>query len=159
MKKQLLIYILALFLVPHVKAQGFSFESVQLATILIEQNWKTVESSMGLMSAGLRDNLEKNGATKEAARVFMDDFGKGLNKDSFTKAYAEILNKEMNPQEIAQVYAFVNSPVGKKFYQLFSDDKQGIALLAPVIKSACESSSKKLGFFDRGSLNSLCRNF
>ena len=157
MKKMIFISLIALFFAPITRAQGYSFESVQLATFMVEKNWKQAESTLKLMSAGLREQAEKGGATKEAARVLLDEFSKNFTKDVFAKQYAQILTKEMTPQEIIQIYTFVTSPAGSKFAEIFTDEKQGIVLVTPAMRAACEASNKKLSFFDRGSLNSFCR--
>ncbi len=156
MKKTIFISLIALLFAQTTRAQSFSFESVQLATFMVEKNWKQAESTLKLMSSGLREQVEKGGASKEAARVLLDEFSKNFTKDLFAKQYAQILTKEMTPQEISQIYTFVTSPAGSKFAEIFTDEKQGITLITPAMKAACEASNKKLSFFDRGSLNTLC---
>ena len=157
MKKFFLTLMFLLVFACRANAQNVSFESVQLATHMVEQNWSQVENMFRLIEPGLRAELEKGSATKDAAKTFSEEFFKNITKENIAKSFAEILRQEFTDQEIAQINSFATSPIGKKYTQLFNDPKQSERLVKPALRAACDASSKKLGFFDRGSLNSMCR--
>ena len=140
-------------------AQNVSYDAVQLSNVLIEKSWKATEVAIPTLLLGVKAQLEKGGATKESSRVLVEELQKSFTKENFGRGFAKVLSEKFSAEELRQISEFLASPVGKKYFELFGSEEQGLKVIEFILKSACDASKEKLSFFDRGSINSVCRGF
>ena len=156
--KRYLVLLLTLFgLLGISVAQNVSYDAVQLSNLLMDRNWKNFENLIPIMLPGLKEQFEKGGATKDASRVFVEEFQNNLTKDKIGRAYASILSEKFNQSELRQLLEFQLSPLGSKAQELTNSQEFGINLVKGAAKSACDASREKLKVLDRESINSVCR--
>jgi hypothetical protein len=157
MKKLIFIIFFLSILSPKIFAQNVSYDSVQLANLLVERQWSSLDQIVKLMEPGLTKELEKSGATIDASRILIEEMYKNFNKNNVGRGFAKFISDEFTPSEVKQLLEFWQSPVAEKYMKLVSSEKQAAAIVSFVMKEACASANNKLSFFDRGSINQSCR--
>jgi hypothetical protein len=140
-------------------SQPVTYDAVKFTDLVIESSWKTVESVVPVLLAGVKTQLETGGATKEAAKVLTEELQKSFTKENFARGYSKQLAEKFGAEEISALSAFYSSSVGKKFLEFSSSDDQNQKVVQYILKATCDSVKQKLGFFDRGSINSTCGKF
>jgi hypothetical protein len=157
--KTLLGFFIAALLSMNVWAQTANYDAFRLSEKLIEQNWSTVQSILPLLMSGLKTQLESSGATKDAAKTLTEELQNNFTKESYGRGLSKELSERFTVEEMKQLSDYLASPVAKKFAEFSNSQEQQQKILNSIIKSTCESTKQKLGFFDRGSINSVCGKF
>ena len=140
-------------------SQTVTYEAVRLTDQLIEGSWKNVERTVPTMLAGLGVQLEGAGASKEASKALTEELQRNFTKDNFAKGYSKQLSDRFSTEAVVKLTEFYASPLGQKFLKFSSSEEAGIQSVQLIIKSSCDTVKQKLGFFDRGTINSVCGKF
>jgi hypothetical protein len=140
-------------------AQNVSYDAARLANIVVEQSWPQFQQLLDTMKGGMISNLEKSGATKDASKVLTDEVLRGMNKSNLGRGYAQIITSEFTELETKQLLEFWSSPLAEKYNRVFISDKNLRGVMHVVMRDACNSANAQLSSVDRGSINSVCREF
>jgi hypothetical protein len=143
----------------NVSAQTANYDAFRLSEKIIEQNWSTVQSVLPLLMSGLKTQLESSGATKDAAKTLTEELLNNFTKESYGRGLSKELSERFTVEEMKQLSDYLSSPVVKKYTEFSTSQEQQQKILNSIFKSTCESTKKKLGFFDSGSINSVCGKF
>lgn len=138
------------------RSQAVTFDSVKIAETLIAANWAQFEVVLPVMFTSLETDLKSGGATEKASKIFADEMRKLMSREGVTRAYSQLIAAKLNADEQRDTLTFLNSAAGLKYLAL---TKQSAAeeFILPMVKQACAGANPQLGFFDRGSLNRMCR--
>ncbi|MCB4359682.1 DUF2059 domain-containing protein [Quatrionicoccus australiensis] len=129
------------------------------ANAITEHSWKTTESSMPFVIANMENVIRNNGATENAAKALSAEVSKAFSRESITRILAENLRSELTVEELRELSAFVESSAGKKYLRINFETEATQKMLKPIMREACKAVNQQLGFFDRGSLHKICRDF
>lgn len=140
-------------------AQNVSFESVRIAESITQTTWDSVEKSLPTLALGLESQFRASGATEKASKVFAEEMKRSMNRENLTKALAQMLTESFNSDELAELAAFVQSKVGKKYLELSKEMGTNPKHIFHILRLACAAANAQLGTIDRGSISSACSRF
>jgi hypothetical protein len=140
-------------------SQTLNYEAVRLTDQLIEGSWKSVEVVVPAILAGMKVQLETGGASKEASKTFTEELQRNFTKDNFARGYSKQVSEKFSVDEIVKLSEFYSSPLGQKLLKFSTSEDVGAQSVQLIIKASCDSVKQKLGFFDRGTINSVCGKF
>ena len=138
------------------RSQAVTFDSVKIAETLIAANWVQLEGILPVIFTSLETDLKSGGATEKASKIFTDEIRKLMSREGVTRAYSQLIAAKLNADEQRETLTFMNSTAGQKYLAL-SKQSASEEFLLPMVKQACAGANPQLGFFDRGSLNRMCR--
>ena len=136
-----------------------SYEAVRFTDQVIEGSWKNVETVIPAILAGLKTQLETSGASKEASKALTDELQRNFTKENLARGYSKQVFEKFTADEIAKLSEFYSSAVGQKFLKFGTSEEANTQSVQYIMKTSCDSVKQKLGFFDRGTINSVCGKF
>jgi hypothetical protein len=154
--KRLVLTTCSVLAVSASNAQTVSYDAVRLAEQITESAWPSFEHTLGILGPGLEVEIRKSGATESAARAVVEEIRKLITRDNVARITATIISDKFTAPEMTELRGFLQSPAGRKYLDIFSDVSNS-SLMLPLLRQACEASERRLGFFDRGSINTFCR--
>lgn len=150
---------MSLFAMSVAGAQPVSFESVRLADTMLEANWKTIEQSLPLITAGVESHLRTNGMSERASKILSEEIRRSLNKENLSKAIAAAATVKLTTEEIVETTKFLLSVAGRKYLSLNSElTSQDYA--RPMFRQACVAALRRVeGDLEQASMNNACKGF
>lgn len=136
-------------------AQAKVPEAKQLADMLIESNWPTVQATFPMLFAGMEANLKRS-MTENSAKTFREKLAERLTRENISRVYAESLSQQFDAEEISEIATFFRSPTGKKYLRSNSDVSKNAKMMLPVVREACESAAQDLSGNDKVAMSSVC---
>ena len=140
-------------------SQTVTYEAVRLTDQLIEGSWKTVEVAVPTMLAGLKAQLESSGASKEASKTLTEELQRNFTKVNFARGLASQISEKFTVDEVVRLSEFYSSPLGQKLLKFNTSEDVALQSVQYIFKLSCDSAKQKIGFFDRGTINSACGKF
>lgn len=153
-----LVAIIAAFSI-NVNAQNVTYEAVQIAQVTMERSWRTMEETMPMLYGQIETHFQKDGLSAGGASIFSDELKKLLNKDSFTRLFAQTISNRLSVDEQRQTLSFLLTPAGIKFQESMNETDDSRKLLLPMFKQACAAATTRAAGADRQFFQTNCSKF
>lgn len=155
MKRFSLSILLSLFAVCG-HAQTVPDEAAQLAGILVENNWNTLEQSFPTMAAGLEDKLRNSGVSANTAHIFSTEIRNAITHETLTQAISLSLADQFSIDELHEILGFMQSKTGKKFQTAVGHPDFTKPYFMPIVKQACDATIRQVEGLDRFVVSAGC---
>ena len=139
-------------------AQNISYDSVRIAELWTESTTQIVDNLLPSLIITIEANLKSSGGTEKGSKALAEAIRNVFTTDNLSRVVAQMISDKLNPDDQRQLLVFLQSPLGKKFLLINKETTSDTKYLTPLFKQACDAAKGQLGFFDRGSLNSICGN-
>ncbi len=111
---------------------------------------------MPTVVAGIEAQLRATGTSEKFSKVFAAELGKAMNRESLTKAYAQVITNSMSVQDAKDITSFLQTSLGKKYLDLGQALSSNMNYVKPIFKEACLATIRQVGNIDKSMTTEQC---